>query len=108
MEAEVNSMGEVVDENQVADLREFCASVEDRIKGELTRAGEKLARLDLTRQTNILEFLDEAIDIRLAKLRGVLASVRRARSASARSNQNSVSSVPSTVNNQNFRLTWRS
>ena len=103
MEAEVNSMGEVVEENQIADLRHFCASVEDRIKGEMTRAGEKLARLDLNRQTNILEFLDEAVDIRLAKLRGILASVRRARSASARSNQSSVSSVPSSAVNQNFR-----
>ena len=103
IEQEVENIGVGVSESQGADLKEYCATVEERVKGEFARAGEKLARLDLNKQTNILDTLDDTTETQLARVRVILAKIRRARSTSSLSNQSSVSSSSTAANNQNFR-----
>ena len=89
---EMQALDGVITDSHAADLREYCAKIEDRISGDYVRAGEKLARLDLDRRTDVLDTMDGVVDAKLAAVRDILAKLRRLRSGSA-SSQRSSSSV---------------
>jgi len=81
MEQEVTAAHGGVNERHAAEIKELCVRLEERILGEFARAGEKLARLDLGRRTNVLDSMDQTTALHLKRIRSVLAALRRTRSA---------------------------
>ena len=80
IEQEVDAAQGVMNEKHVDDIKELCVRLEERIMGEFARAGEKLARLDLGRRTNVLDSMDQTTTAQLRRIRTILAALRRARS----------------------------
>ena len=96
VDQEIQSLDGVITDSHAGDLREYCARIEEKTSGDYVRAGEKLARLDLDRRTNVLDTLDGIVEAKLAKVRDILARLRRLRSGgSSTSSQQRSSSVTS-------------
>ena len=60
-EQEVSSAGSFLSEGYLSDLKDLCASIEQKIDIKYRDAGGKVARMDLGRTTNAIKILEDNI-----------------------------------------------
>ena len=80
-EQEVASAGDLLSDSTVLDLRQFCDTIEHKIDIKYREAASKLARMDLSRRTNIMQSMENNIRTYKSRLRKILADLRRVRSS---------------------------
>jgi len=76
-------------EGGISALKEFCHVIKDDIETKYRDAAEKAARADVARTTNTARVMEENIFQYKARLRQILADLRRARSGTPGSNARS-------------------
>ena len=77
---ESESSGTNLNDQGIADIRQFCESLKADVEGKYTDAGNAVVRLDVDCTTNAVQVLDDNIQDYQGRLRTVLANLRRARS----------------------------
>ena len=95
-EQEVSAVGAVLTENNVNSLNEFCRTIRSDIETKYRDASEKAARMDLGRTSNIPKVMEDNIGDYQARLRQILADLRRAGSSTP-SSIHRVSPAPSAM-----------
>ena len=79
-EQEVASLGADTNENMIADIKELCKTVEEKIDKRYRDAAEKAARMDLGKMTNTVRDTEANIIAFQGRIRQILADIRRVRS----------------------------
>ena len=104
IDAELLSLGGVITDSHAEELKIYCKWIEEKIRGDYVRAGEKVARLDLDKKTNVRATMSRLIEVKLDEVRKLMAKIRRLLSGNSVSNsQRSDVSASSTVNNTGYK-----
>ena len=82
-EQEVAAADVMLTESSIMELKDFCKTIEVKIDGSYREAATKYARMDVRRTANAMTVMEGNIASYKARIRQLLADLRKARSTSA-------------------------